>query len=111
MSIVGGLLASTSVADDSDAKHEMQFRTQVLPLLQRYCFDCHGNGSSEGFKTARSVFEGRKTWFKVLQKLTVEGMPPEDAEQPSKAEREFLVKWTNNSLHQIDCVREARPGV
>jgi hypothetical protein len=118
--IVAALVAgwpAFAIADPAaEAGREQMFREQIQPLLQTFCFDCHGNVESEGdlrldtFGSARAVFEGRKTWFKVLQKLTVKEMPPEDAEQPTDAERRFFIEWIDKTLADIDCVREARPG-
>ena len=99
-----------------DVAGEQQFQEQVQPLLEKYCFDCHGNDVSEGdltldmFQSADEILPEQETWQKVIQKLQVEAMPPEGAEQPSAEERQFLIHWIEETLAAIDCVREARPG-
>jgi len=106
----------TAAAYADDAARNRTFREEIRPLLERYCFDCHGNGVSEGdldldrFTTARHVRSGRAAWLKVLQKVQVEAMPPEDVEPLPVAEREKLLAWVDDAINNIDCVTEARPG-
>ena len=111
------LLPDLVLADGVEAgPREQDFRQRVQPLLRQYCFDCHGNGESEGnlsldaFTNARQVLEGKETWTKVIQKLQLDNMPPSDAQQPGDAERGFLVAWIDETLNDVDCVQEARPG-
>jgi len=94
------LIAVVSGAEPSpDAVRQQEFREQALPLLKRYCFDCHGQEAQEGglvldaFESPREILEAKDTWFQVIQKLRVQGMPPEDADPPAEEEREFLVEW------------------
>src|ERR1043166_163206 len=51
------------------------FRKQVQPILQEYCFDCHGDGANKGgvafdeFKSDEAVLENHELWLKALKNL------------------------------------------
>ncbi|MCB9938654.1 MAG: DUF1592 domain-containing protein [Planctomycetaceae bacterium] len=119
--MLGVVIASLASATDAkaqtkDEERERSFRERVQPLLAKYCADCHAGDAAEGglsfdkFKKARQILVGRNTWLGVLAKLRVKAMPPEDAEQPTDAERKFLEEWIDSAVHDIDCVRDAEPG-
>jgi hypothetical protein len=95
---------------DKKAEREQQFRTQVQPLIQKYCFECHGDGSSEGdfnldkYTSAQRMLEGRRNWLKVLRRVNAGDMPPKDADKhPSKEEYALLAKFIDTTLNDIDC--------
>jgi len=107
------LVADTSLAQED---RERAFRSGVQPLITKYCFDCHNADESEAdlnltpFKSAQSILEGRQTWLKVLAKIQTGKMPPKDADQPSKDERQRLVVWIDDVLNNIDCDQIRNPG-
>ena len=92
------------------------FSRQVQPLLEQYCFDCHGNGEAEGnvvldsYGATRDLRKGQTVWRKVVQQLQVRGMPPADTAQPADEQRRFLIGWIERTLNNIDCGLEAQPG-
>lgn len=86
-------------------KLDTAYQKEVRPLLERYCHDCHGNADTvEGdinlsaVKTWADVTRHPKTWQKVAEMLGNGLMPPQDAEQPTAAEREQLEKWVAANL-------------
>src|SRR5437870_1824197 len=60
----------------------------LLPFLQQYCAECHGEGAHEGdfaydrYRDLDAVKHDRHVWTKVLKKLKTEAMPPAEAEKP-----------------------------
>ena len=64
------------------------FQRQVLPLLERYCVDCHMQDDAEaGIVLDRSgnqedAVKDGKTWIRVRDALQGRIMPPE--EEPSR---------------------------
>lgn len=64
------------------AKSEAQFHKEVLPLLNRYCWDCHGDGATKGgfsfdaFTNLNSVLKDRRAWEHVLHNVESGEMPP-----------------------------------
>src|SRR5580658_7719375 len=64
-----------------------QFHTDVQPLLQTYCYECHGDGESKGnvaFDELNSSQEilNHDLWTKVMKNLRTGIMPPPKAPRP-----------------------------
>lgn len=85
------------------------FKSSVLPVVQKYCIECHGEDEAEGdvsfvdFRRAEQVLENRGTWEKAFKHLGVDGMPPKDHdERPTPAERRKLVEWLELKLYHVD---------
>lgn len=94
----------------ANPEREQQFKAQVQPLIKKYCFECHGNGSSEGdfnldkYDSAQRMLEGRKNWLKVLRRVNAGDMPPQDHDaHPTKDEYATLAKLIDETLNDIDC--------
>lgn len=80
----------------------------VLPVLQQYCYDCHGDGMDKGnfamdkhadFKT---LMADRKFWDNVREHVDTHVMPPENKDQPANAEREIITHWIENDVFWVD---------
>src|SRR5262245_51607946 len=56
------------------------YTLEIVPLLERYCFSCHGHGKHKGdlaldsWKDEASALAAPKTWERVLQKLQAREM-------------------------------------
>jgi hypothetical protein len=90
--------ASSAVAD---------FREKVEPLLSIYCYDCHGNGASEGGMqlddlTDASLFADHERWSKVLKNVRARVMPPAESERPLPEDVEVLANWIKYGALGID---------
>src|SRR5436190_9896615 len=87
----------------------MSYEKNIQPLLQEYCFSCHGNGKKKGdlsldvYQDAEAAVADRKTWEKVLQNLGSQTMPPEHKRQPSLAERDAIIAWVQKEVFKCDC--------
>ncbi len=97
------------VAEAVPSAQRIAYESDVVPLLQRYCYECHGNGKSESglaldaYKTAADVRAAREQWASVLQYVTRHEMPPLDAAAaPTDAEREQIVAFVEQELYQVD---------
>jgi len=96
----GGLPASGEGAKKSFA--------EVQPLLETYCYKCHGQGKKkgglalDGFKSVEASLQDHKTWGIVLETLRTSDMPPEDEKQPTLAEREKIMKWIDTAVFACD---------
>lgn len=91
--------------------------SQVRPLFERYCHDCHGaSDTAEGeinlaaMRDWDEVAKHPPLWQKVAEMLGNELMPPQDAEQPSEAEREQLKKWVTDYLRLAARAHAGDPG-
>jgi hypothetical protein len=116
MFLVAGSLTAADTEQQSGARPEPeQFSRQVQPLLNRLCLECHGPKHEEAeinlgmYDSAESVLKNRETWSKISEMLQFGAMPPDDAAQPTQAERELLVTWINGFL-ALDCSQIRDPG-
>jgi mono/diheme cytochrome c family protein len=94
----------------------ISFEHQVAPVLQTYCYDCHGDGKHKGgvaldkYADTAAILADRKTWETVLHHVNSREMPPDDAdEMPSDAQRELIGTWLEQELYHFDA-RHPDPG-
>ena len=82
--------APTSVAD---------FQKNIRPLLENYCYDCHGGDEKKGsvsFEDLKSNNDilNHDLWLKVLKNLRGGLMPPaKRKERPTAEERQRIEMW------------------
>ncbi len=93
------------------------YRSDIRPLLERYCHECHGAADTvEGdinlaaMKTWDDAIQHPATWQKAAEMLGNGLMPPQDAEQPTDSERSRLQKWVGDCLAQVARERAGDPG-
>ncbi len=85
-----------------------KYAAEIKPLLETYCYKCHGNGKSKGklsldtFKSMEASLSDHKTWGLVLENLRTGDMPPDDEKQPSLAEKEKIMKWVDLAVFAVD---------
>jgi hypothetical protein len=76
------LAPTMAMAVDSDLK---VFQRDIQPILEEYCYDCHGDGSKkggvqlDGFETEAQLHDN-KLWMRALRNVRSGIMPP--AEEP-----------------------------
>ncbi|MGK0188026.1 MAG: hypothetical protein ACI9R3_003818 [Verrucomicrobiales bacterium] len=83
------------------------FRTGIEPILQEYCYDCHGDGASKGeiafdALTTNEALLDHDLWLKVLKNVRTGLMPPNKKPQPSREERQQLEKWIKHTAFGLD---------
>ena len=67
----------------ADNRGAAEFRKEVRPLLEHYCFDCHADGANKGnvafdeFKTDQALLADQEFWLHVLKNLRAGLMPPQ----------------------------------
>ena len=102
-SCLGTGLLPTSVAAQDDAQ-ATEFTQTVQPLLESFCFDCHGGTTTEAdidfgeFPTVASARKQTKVWVKIRTMLETGQMPPKDSPKPSDAELQKLRNWVKAFL-------------
>jgi hypothetical protein len=98
------------------SSEEAVFDKQVVPLLKKYCLDCHkGDKPKAGlsldvYQSEAHARKDRKNWGAIQHALAAGDMPPPKKPQPTKAEREFLITWIENTLTRVDCGGPHDPG-
>ncbi|HEY2881621.1 MAG TPA: DUF1592 domain-containing protein [Pirellulales bacterium] len=82
-----------------------QLNEKVLPLLSRYCYECHNSKklvadlALDKFKTLDSILASRDTFELVTRYVHTYQMPPDEHPQPTETERATLCDWLNRQLH------------
>jgi Protein of unknown function (DUF1587)/Protein of unknown function (DUF1595)/Planctomycete cytochrome C len=103
-------LAGLSRAAGADLPNPaVAFEKDVTPLLQKYCYECHGNGKHKGDvsldtdKSLEDVHQNAKKWETAMERVHNLEMPPDDADlQPQPAERELISGWIEKELFHLD---------
>ena len=86
----------------------MDFSREIRPLLETYCFKCHGAEKKKGgvqlheAKDLLALYRDPLLWDRVLSELHAGAMPPEDKAQPSPVERARLITWLEQALNDPD---------
>ncbi|MEA2735463.1 MAG: hypothetical protein QOE14_1914, partial [Humisphaera sp.] len=82
-----------------------EFKGTVQPLLQKFCYECHGEGNTAGeldldhFKSSATVAAAKPKWQKMIRYARTQVMPPPEAElQPTQDERDQLVAALQRQL-------------
>jgi len=85
-----------------------QFKKNIQPVLQEFCYDCHGDGEKKGnvtldrFESDAALLENHELWWKVLKNVRAGLMPPPKKAHPSEAEKERVVQWIKDSVFLAD---------
>ncbi len=92
------------------------YRERVLPLVERFCLDCHDAETKKGeldlerFATLEAVRQDHGVWQAVAEQVTLGEMPPKDKTQPSVEEREELLDWIERYLDAEALAGAGDPG-
>lgn len=83
------------------------FHHDVSPILEDYCYECHGDGMSRGKVAFDELSDADLTgrtdlWFNALQNLRSDIMPPLGKPRPTPAEEQTIVNWIKYSAFGID---------
>lgn len=89
-------------------KGEDYYNKQILPVLQDYCYDCHGDGMDKGefaldaVTDFKELMKDKQMWDNVREHMESYVMPPENKSQPSREERERVTHWIENDVFWVD---------
>ena len=98
----------------SAAAPAQDFQKDVVPFLEKYCYDCHdaelekGHLNLEAFKDDSRFFRDQRVWREVVNQVTSGEMPPAKKKtRPSPAEIEAL----QSSVHKLlaAAIAKAKP--
>lgn len=96
-----------SLACADEAARQL-YEKEILPIFVNYCYDCHGDGSSEGhleldkFVSIEEMIADREEWKKIRDAIDFRLMPPPDEYAPKDDERAKLVKWIDDAVFAVD---------
>jgi hypothetical protein len=105
LSVLGAPCSGTSRAADRATE---QFDQQIRPILEDYCYTCHGNGLKKGEVTLDELgadqarLHDRDLWWRVLKNVRAGIMPPAGKPAPTDHERRLLEDWIKYGAFGID---------
>jgi hypothetical protein len=109
------VFAGFSIGAPRTLPAENGFEQKVVPLLEKYCYECHDDLTTEGnldltsFLDSESVVKDRKLWLRVLHQIESKEMPPEKP-FPAPAELATLVEEIDHAVHDVDWSLFRNPG-
>jgi hypothetical protein len=103
LTLAGLLAAGPAMADPTET-----YAKKIQPLLENYCFDCHGEGISKGdfsmdkFKDLSTHLKDREHWLSIWRNVRSQIMPPSEEDQFSTAEKRELLAWIEKDVFKLD---------
>ncbi len=97
---------SRSIADDAIAAQH--FHSEIEPILEKYCYSCHGYGEHKGghafdeFKSDAAIIANKQLWLAVLKNVRAGLMPPRGEDRPTVEEQQQLLNWIKFEAFGID---------
>lgn len=121
MSASTTVLSPVLLAEDSKKESAsivaVDFRRDVLPILEEHCVSCHGPETQEARirldNLSTDLIADRaaaETWHEVLNVLNANEMPPEDAEPLPAAARQTLTRWVGRAIAEAQEARRKTDG-
>jgi hypothetical protein len=92
-----------------------EFKQKIRPVLEEYCYDCHGDGENRGgvaldaFNTTTNFTDSRDLWWRVLKNLRANLMPPAKKSQPTREQKQLIQHWIKTAVFEVD-PRNPDPG-
>lgn len=86
-------------ADKPKLTPEETYLQEIRPILQKHCFECHGNEKSkadlnlEHFDSLDKIHEARDAWQIVLEQVQAFEMPPDGKKELNFDNQGKLVRW------------------
>ncbi|HEY4415520.1 MAG TPA: DUF1592 domain-containing protein [Verrucomicrobiae bacterium] len=103
-----GVWAENSCLLAAESAAATDFNQKIRPILEDYCFDCHGNGENRGgvaldaFDSGTNFISGRDVWWRVLKNLRAGLMPPAKKSQPTKEQKELIEQWIKDDVFLVN---------
>ncbi len=98
------------VARAATATPIQTYNSTILPILEKHCFECHGDGYDKG-KVAFDLLESDKEilepilWLRVLNNVRAGLMPAEGNPHLSADEQATLERWIKRDVFRLDPAR------
>ena len=85
-----------------------QFDSKIKPFLSKYCYDCHGEGSTKGQislddpQNGAQHMNNHELWLQIWKNLRSDLMPPAKKEQPKITELQEVIHWIERNVFLLD---------
>src|SRR5688572_20185645 len=99
-------LSASSIASSEPAAI-VEYREHILPMIEKHCFECHGDGYDKG-KVAFDSLETNEQilnpelWLRVLLNTRAGLMPAEENPRLTPAEQARLERWIKRDVFHIN---------
>ena len=103
-----GFMVSHSPAGMAEEASASRFSETVRPILEQYCYGCHGMGSKKGgvsldtFDDDEAAVDAPEFWHGVLKNVRAGIMPPPGKPKPSADEVKGLGDWIKRDAFRAD---------
>jgi hypothetical protein len=100
------MLVGATLASAAEPAFET-FQGNIQPILDEFCYDCHGYGSEkggvklDGFESAAALHD-HKLWLRALKNVRAGIMPPAGKPKPSAEQAEALMTWIKRGAFGLD---------
>ena len=97
------------------AETSTDFVKDIKPILQNYCYDCHGLKKTKGkvdlteYKTWEDLEKNPELIEKMIDVLDKNEMPPEDNKQPSNEQLELIALSLDRAFKNATAQRTQAP--
>jgi hypothetical protein len=107
LAIPGSLALIASSEAVTEKSPVRVYQDAVLPILEKHCYECHGDGYDKG----KVAFDSLETdeqilkpdlWVRVLLNTRAGLMPADQKPRLSPAEQQTLERWIKYDVFQID---------
>jgi hypothetical protein len=94
----------------------VDYNTDVKPLLEKYCADCHNPDKKKGDLDLGPIVaepdfaKDHEVWEKVLELTETREMPPEKKPQPDEDARQRLLEWIEEGMTKFAANEPQNPG-
>ena len=84
------------------------YEKEIRPILEQYCYDCHGDGSKKGdfsmdaFGDLSVHLKDQEHWLAVWRNVRSQIMPPSDKEQLTFLDKRKLLGWIEREIFKLD---------
>ena len=109
LALVASAFSSGAIhAAEGDGVVAGEFEARIKPLLEQYCYDCHGDGASKGEVSLDDPVNGihkldnQELWLRVWKNLRSDLMPPAKKSQPNADERAEVISWIQRNVFGLD---------
>ena len=94
---------STQQLTNNAAQDPTALEARATQMLSSYCVSCHGSDNQEGEVQLNALesldaIDQQSVFRQVQEVVHLSEMPPEDAKQPTVAERKILLQWLKSKL-------------
>jgi len=115
--VLGGVGAQAQIDSLIDPEQEKYFTNEIEPILEEFCYSCHGDNKQEGDLDIEGIIGGRpfvmnkEAWENVLARVQNKEMPPKDEKkQPSRRDFKDLGAFLDKAINQFDYSKVHNPG-